>query len=63
MALQVCLAARKALSERSRIEDITAASFEIPLLGEKLRELRGDVLRGRGFAVIRGLPVERMSLE
>ncbi len=45
------------------IEDIGRPEFPLPGLGAALDELRGDVLRGRGFVVIRGLPLERYSLE
>jgi hypothetical protein len=38
--------------------------FELPQLGRYLTSIRDDILlRGRGFMVIRGLPVERYSME
>ena len=40
------------------IADITRADFPLPTLGPVLQRLRNDVLNGRGFALIRGLPVE-----
>ncbi len=46
-----------------KIEDIGRPEFPLPTLGATLDELRGDVLRGRGFVVIRGLPLDRYSLE
>lgn len=36
---------------------LRAADFPLPVLGGRLRRLRGDVLHGRGFALLRGLPV------
>ena len=39
-------------------------NFELPQLGKHLTLVRDDVLlRGRGFMVIRGIPVERYSIE
>jgi hypothetical protein len=39
-------------------------NFELPQLGRRLTAIRDDVLlRGRGFMVIRGVPVERHSIE
>jgi hypothetical protein len=39
-------------------------SFALPRLGEYLTSIRDDVLlRGRGFMVLRGLPVERYSMQ
>ncbi len=39
-------------------------NFELPQLGKRLTLIRDDVLlQGRGFMVIRGIPVERYSME
>jgi hypothetical protein len=39
-------------------------NFELPQLGKQLTMIRDDVLlRGRGFMVIRGVPVQRYSIE
>jgi Taurine catabolism dioxygenase TauD, TfdA family len=39
-------------------------NFELPQLGKRLSLIRDDVLlQGRGFMVIRGVPVERYSIE
>jgi len=40
------------------IADIRRADFPLPTLGPVLDGLRDDVLNGRGFVLIRGLPVE-----
>jgi hypothetical protein len=37
---------------------LTHADFILPTLGPALDELRDEVLNGRGFALLRGLPVE-----
>ena len=45
------------------IAAISAADFPLPSLGPKLKaRVRDEVLSGRGFLVMRGLPVERWSL-
>jgi hypothetical protein len=40
------------------IADIKRADFPLPTLGPKLDRLREEILNGRGFVLIRGLPVE-----
>lgn len=48
------------LSERD-IAQIAAKDFNLPILGKKLLTLRENLLQGRGFAVLRGLPVHGYS--
>ncbi|MGB0751033.1 MAG: TauD/TfdA family dioxygenase [Gammaproteobacteria bacterium] len=45
------------------VANLTSDTFELPRLATKLGAIREAVLRGRGFALIRGLPVERYSIE
>jgi hypothetical protein len=40
------------------IADISRAEFPLPTLGPVLERLRAEVLGGRGFVLLRGLPVE-----
>ena len=56
--------ATKALAGRDAdIAAITAADFPLPTLGPKLKaRVRGEVLDGRGFLMLRGLPVGRWSI-
>ena len=43
---------------------IDSENFELPQLGKRLLLIRdGVLLRGRGFMVIRGVPVERYSIQ
>jgi len=43
---------------------IDRASFPLPRLGQRLTQMRDEVLlRGRGFIVLRGVPVERYAME
>ena len=45
-----------------RLGRITAADFPLPRLAKRLVALRRELLRGRGFALIRRQPVERYSM-
>jgi hypothetical protein len=45
------------------IAQITRTDFPLPTLGPVLDRLRGEVLNGRGFVLIRGLPVEGRPIE
>ena len=42
-------------------ENIGREGFPLPTLGRVLREILGELLEGRGFVLLRGLPVERWS--
>jgi len=44
------------------IIEVTRDTFELPRLAVALEKIRDEVMDGRGFAVIRGLPVERYSM-
>lgn len=46
---------------RRDLAALTAGQFALPTLRGKLLSLRGELLHGRGFAVLRGLPVERYN--
>ena len=43
--------------------EVDRAAFPLPALGPKLARLRRELLEGRGFFLLRGLPVGRMSRE
>lgn len=45
------------------LADIRRSDFPLPTLGPVLDRLRGEVLDGRGFVLMRGLPVEGRPLE
>src|SRR5918998_6161757 len=42
--------------------EITAETFRLPTLGLRLAAVLEDLLHGRGFAVLRGLPVDRLGI-
>ncbi len=56
-------AAEVLVSRGAEIASITGRDFPLPTLGRKLKaRVRDEVLNGRGFLLIRGLPVERWSM-
>ena len=57
-------AAMRPLVEREAdIAAVRPRDFPLPTLGPSLqRRVRADVLNGRGFLLLRGLPVERWSM-
>ena len=42
-------------------QDVTQESFKLPTLGPKLRQFVKEVVDGRGFQIIKGLPVDRYT--
>lgn len=50
-------------SRHLRIQDIGQADFPLPNLGLRLDRLLDELLDGRGFVLIRGLPMERYGIE
>ncbi len=45
------------------LADISPSSFPLPSLGKTLRGILTELLEGRGFAMLRGFPVDRCSRE
>ena len=45
------------------LASLSPATFALPRLGGVLKEILSELLAGRGFILLRGLPVERMSRE
>ena len=45
------------------LADLSRADFAFPKLGPVLEQLRDEVLNGRGFVLMRGLPVEGRPIE
>lgn len=56
-------ALRKATSQRATLGEIDRHRFPLPTLASKLQEIRETIQWGRGFVVLRGLPVSRYSDE
>jgi hypothetical protein len=57
------LAIRGFSASGAALADITPGSFALPRLGPRLTALMNDLLEGRGFVLMRGLPVERYTRE
>jgi len=56
-------AAMKPLAGRKAdIALMTRTDFPLPTLAPKLESIRDEVVKGRGFALMRGLPVGRWSI-
>jgi hypothetical protein len=53
---------RVAAGPDAAVARLTPADFPLPTLAPRLHALRDEVLNGRGFALLRGLPVQRWSL-
>lgn len=47
------------LSLIAPLQTVTKADFPLPTLGPYLESVRDEVVSGRGFALIRGVPVDR----
>lgn len=47
----------------SEIVDIDKTAFDLPTLGGALAEIKHELLEGRGFVLIRGIPVADYSVE
>ena len=45
----------------SSLAALEASSFPLPTLGPRLANIRHELLRGRGFSLLRGLPVHRST--
>ena len=45
------------------LQDVKKADFLLPKLGPKLVEFRDEAVNGRGFVLLRGLPVSQWSVE
>jgi Taurine catabolism dioxygenase TauD, TfdA family len=48
---------------RVPLGELTPAAFPLPTLGPFLRRVLAELLEGRGFVLLRGLPVDRWSRE
>jgi TfdA family taurine catabolism dioxygenase TauD len=55
-------AMRPLADAQADIARITKADFPLPQLGPRLAGICSEVVNGRGFALLRGLPVERWSI-
>lgn len=59
---EVEAAAAPLVARQADMAAMTAQDFVLPTLAPRLARLRAEVLNGRGFALLRGLPVQRWPL-
>jgi hypothetical protein len=60
---EIDAAVRIFTSTATSLDTLSPASFPLPSLGPVLRQVLNELLEGRGFILLRGLPVERMTRE
>lgn len=53
--------ARRLAASGREIGQLSAADFPLPRLAPRLAAITDEVLNGRGFALLRGLPMDRLS--
>ena len=51
------------LTQAVPIVKMSADSFNLPAFASRIRELRNELINGRGFVVLRGLPVDEWGRE
>lgn len=56
-------AVREIEAGKISLKDVRRDDFSLPILGPALDALQDELLNGRGFAVIRGVPVQRYTRE
>ena len=59
---EIKAAMRPLVAREADIAQIRQEDFPLPTLGPKLKRLCDDVIHGRGFVLMRGLPVQRYSI-
>ena len=61
--LEIELAMKNVVSRRLRITEIQKEDFPLPTLTKKLALIQQDLLEGRGFLLLRGIEVDKYSIE
>lgn len=62
--VEIAAAAESALQATDGdIAKITKADFPLPTFANRIAQIGDDIINGRGFALLRGLPVEQMGTE
>ena len=60
---EIDAALRRALAKSDDVLDIDREDFPLPTLSGRLKEIEGELINGRGFVVLRGVPREDYSQE
>jgi hypothetical protein len=58
---EIAAATALSIARKTDIAAVTAADFPLPKMAPRLSALRRELLDGRGFALLKGLPVAAMS--
>jgi hypothetical protein len=56
-------AMRETVAHRVPLIEIDRRHFPLPALGPRLEDFRDEVLQGRGFQLLRGVPTARLTIE
>ncbi len=59
---EICSAVQTVQDRDMEITDIAQKDFTLPTLSVRLRAILSDIVHGRGFALLRGLPVSDWSI-
>ena len=59
---QVLAAVEQVKASGIEIEDVSVDSFRLPTIAARLHRMQEEITSGRGFALIRGLPVQDMTM-
>ncbi|PRW39338.1 taurine catabolism dioxygenase [Chlorella sorokiniana] len=60
---EIVEAAQRAVASGRPVPELTKGDFPLPSLGAKLEKIRDSVVFGRGFFLLRGFPIDRLSRE
>lgn len=60
---ELLAATRSLMNAGTPLQSVQPADFPLPTLGVRLAGIRRELLHGRGFVLLRGLPVENLAIE
>lgn len=60
---EICAAVNRSMEQQQAISAISRDNFKLPTLGEKLAAIHREVIHGRGFVLLRGMPVSTLNRE
>jgi hypothetical protein len=60
---ELAAALAHAKSRGAAVPGLRAAGFPLPVLGQRLRAMLSEIMDGRGFTLIRGLDIDRHTIE
>ena len=60
---EICAAVSESIESKRSISEISRENFKLPVLGDKLIEIHRELIHGRGFVLLRGMPVQALNRE